>query len=186
MSRSALSWPPVEVEPPQRHPDAPAPGTKLGPHYEDCFGCGPSTAAGLHLQSTAGEGVGVNAHFTVLPSHQGAPGLAHGGVLTAAFDEALGTINAILHTAAVTGKLETDFLRPVPVGATLYIDVTCDGIAGRKIYSSAVGRVGDSDGPVAVRARALFITVGAEHFTKYGNPEQVQALRRVARLDINP
>jgi acyl-coenzyme A thioesterase PaaI-like protein len=186
MSRSVQSWPPVEVERPQRHPDAPAPGTELGPHYEECFGCGPAVTAGLHLKSTAGKGVAVHAHFTVLPGHQGAPGLAHGGVLTAAFDEALGTINAILRTSAVTGKLETDFLRPVPVGATLYIDVQCDGVAGRKIYSSAVGRIDSHEGPLAVRARALFITVGVEHFEKYGNPEQIRALQQKSHLDINP
>jgi hypothetical protein len=51
-----------------------------------------------------------------------------------------------------------------------------DGIAGRKIYESAEGRLGAPDGPVAVRARALFVVVGMEHFIKHGKPEQVRAV----------
>ncbi|HWM05761.1 MAG TPA: PaaI family thioesterase, partial [Actinophytocola sp.] len=47
MSRVPPSWPPVEVELPDRHPDAPEPGNKLGPHYAYCFGCGDEVEHGL-------------------------------------------------------------------------------------------------------------------------------------------
>ena len=68
---------------PVRHPDAPAPGELLGAHYEQCFGCGGEQPHGLHLAARAGEGVTITAEFTVRAAHQGAPGLAHGGVLAA-------------------------------------------------------------------------------------------------------
>jgi acyl-coenzyme A thioesterase PaaI-like protein len=185
--------PPPDATPPVRHPEAPAPGTLLGAHYDQCFGCGEDQPHGLHLQARAGEGVTVTAEFTVRPAHQGAPGLAHGGVLTLALDETLGSLNWLLRVIAVTGRLETDFLRPVPVGATLHLQARCTGVAGRKIYGSAVGRIGGPDGPVAVRADAVFIEVKLEHFTKHGRPQEINAALadpdqvKVARaFEVNP
>jgi acyl-coenzyme A thioesterase PaaI-like protein len=183
------SWPPVETTPPDRHPDAPAPDTELPEHYAHCFGCGDSVEHGLRLRATAGDGMTVRSRFTVTTEHQGAPGLAHGGLLACAFDEALGSaVGHLLRRPAVTAKLETDFLRPVPVGTTLVIDAHIDGIAGRKVYVSAEGTVDDT---TAVRARALFITVDLKHFVDHGRPEDI---RRVAEnpallgrsIDVNP
>src|ERR1700716_31896 len=88
MTRSAQQWPPVDVEPAVVHPKAPAPGSKLGVHFHECFGCGDEQEAGLHLQSMIGEGNVVRSQFVVTAAHQGAPGLAHGGLLACAFDEA--------------------------------------------------------------------------------------------------
>ena len=176
-----------------RHPDAPAPGELLGTHYEHCFGCGESQAHGLHLAPRAGEGVTVTAEFAVRPAHQGAPGLAHGGVLTAALDELLGSLNWLLRTIAVTGRLETDFVRPVPIGATLHLEGRVKAVEGRKVYSTATGRIGGPDGPVAVRADALFIEVGVEHFADHGRAEEIRAvrddpdlMRRVRAFEVNP
>lgn len=184
MSRVPPPWPPVEVEHPERHLDAPDPGTKLDPHYAHCFGCGDEVEHGLHLQAETGAGMTVLAQFTVTEAHQGAPGLAHGGLLACAFDEALGaTVGHLLRRPAVTGRLETDFLRPVPVGSTLHVVGTLDGIAGRKVYASADGRLDAPDGPVALRARALFVVVELSHFVEHGRAED---LRAVAQFDINP
>ncbi|HET6504776.1 MAG TPA: PaaI family thioesterase [Amycolatopsis sp.] len=186
--RDGQPWPPVGTESPAPHPHAPEPGTELDTHYAWCFGCGDHDG-GLHMRSTVGERVEVHARFTVAEAHQGAPGLAHGGLLACAFDEALGTaVGNILRRPAVTAKLETDFLRPVPVGSTLFITAKLDGTAGRKIYASAEGHLDADDGPVAVRARALFVQVGFEHFTKHGDPDAVGKLQRASResWEINP
>jgi acyl-coenzyme A thioesterase PaaI-like protein len=169
------------------------PGELLGAHYDQCFGCGDAQPHGLHLETRAGDGVDVTAEFTVRPAHQGAPGLAHGGVLASALDETLGSLSWLLHTIAVTGRLETDFVRPVPVGTILHLAARVTAVAGRKIYASAVGRIGGPDGAVAVRADALFIEVKVEHFTNNGRPEEVNAAMadpdqvRVARaFEVNP
>lgn len=184
MSRVSPQWPPVEVERPERHPDAAVPGTTFGPHYAHCFGCGDETEGGLRLRTAMGPDSTIIAQFTVTDAHQGAPGLAHGGLLACAFDEALGsTVGQLLRRPAVTGKLETDFLRPVPVGSTLHIIGRLDGIAGRKVYASADGRLDAPDGPVALRARALFVIVEFSHFVQHGSadPRDVHPDR-----DINP
>jgi acyl-coenzyme A thioesterase PaaI-like protein len=172
VSRAFPKWPPVEVAQPVPHPDAPEPGTKLGPHYAHCFGCGDETEGGLHLSTETGPEATIIAQFQVTAAHQGAPGLAHGGLLACAFDEALGaTVGQLLRKPAVTGRLETDFLRPVPVGSTLHIVGKLDGIAGRKVYTSAEGRLNAPDGLVALRARALFVIVDVTHFTRHGTAD---------------
>ncbi|WP_155056523.1 PaaI family thioesterase [Streptomyces blattellae] len=190
---SAVLKPPADARRPVRHPDAPAPGELLGAHYGLCFGCGGEQAHGLHLEARAGDGVCLTAEFTVRREHQGAPGLAHGGVLAAALDEALGSLNWLLRTIAVTGRLETDFVAPVAVGTTLHLAAEVVAVAGRKIYSTAVGRVDGPDGPVAVRADALFIEVKVDHFVDNGRPAEIRAamddpdqVRRARAFEVNP
>jgi acyl-coenzyme A thioesterase PaaI-like protein len=190
---SAAFEPPADALKPVRHPDAPAPGELLGAHYEQCFGCGDGQSHGLHLQARAGEGVTITAEFTVQPAHQGAPGLAHGGVLASALDETLGSLNWLLRTIAVTGRLETDFVRPVPVGTTLHLAAEVTAVAGRKIYSTATGRIGGPDGLVAVRADALFVKVKVDHFVENGRPEEIRVamndpdqVRRTRAFEVNP
>ncbi|NBE50225.1 PaaI family thioesterase [Streptomyces boluensis] len=191
--RTPSLTPPDDAVAPVRHPDAPAPGELLGAHYEHCFGCGHGQPHGLHLEARAAEGVAIRAEFTVKPEHQGAPGLAHGGVLATALDETLGSLNWLLRVIAVTGRLETDFVRPVPVDTVLHLDAEVTAVAGRKIYSRATGRIGGPDGPVAVRAEALFIEVKVDHFIDNGRPEEIQAamedpdqLRRARAFEVNP
>ncbi len=189
---SPTTPPPAAVLPP-RAPEAPAPGAVLGPHYEHCFGCGPQAPAGLRMTVVAGEGLDVTSEFTVGAAHQGGPGLAHGGLLTTAMDETLGSLNWLLHSAAVTGRLETDFVRPVPVDSVLYIHAWVTGVHGRKIYSAAEGRIGGPDGPVAIKAQALFIQVKLEHFTQHGRPEDIKkalddpdVFKRARAFEVNP
>ncbi|HJX86589.1 MAG TPA: PaaI family thioesterase, partial [Gemmatimonadales bacterium] len=178
---------------PVRHPDAPAPGVLLGSHYGQCFGCGGEQPHGLNLQARAGEGVSVTAEFTVKPDHQGAPGLAHGGVLATALDETLGSLSWLLRVIAVTGRLETDYVRPVPVGTVLFLDAEATAVHKRKIYCRATGRIGGPGGPVAVRAEALFIEVAVNHFIDNGRPEEIRAamadpdrVKRVRAFEVNP
>ncbi|MFD7668770.1 PaaI family thioesterase [Streptomyces sp. NPDC059788] len=185
--------PPADAVAPVRHPDAPAPGELLGAHYDHCFGCGAAQSHGLQLQARAEEGVRVTAEFTVKEAHQGAPGLAHGGVLATALDETLGSLNWLLRVIAVTGRLETDFLRPVPVGTVLHLDAEITAVHRRKIYSTAVGRIGGPDGPVAVRADAVFVEVKVDHFIDNGRPAEIQAamadpdqVRRARAFEVNP
>jgi acyl-coenzyme A thioesterase PaaI-like protein len=166
-ARRLATTPPPDVVPPTRAAGAPAPGERIGAHYARCFGCGPEHPTGLRMAVTAGDGVSVSARFTVADHHQGAPGLAHGGILSVAFDEAMGFLLRLLAQPAVTGRLEIDYLRPVPVGTTLVIAARCLGVAGRKIYTAGEGRLGTDSGAQAVRSTAVFVAVPLEHFAPY-------------------
>ena len=190
---SAALRPPADATAPVRHPEAPAPGELLGAHYGQCFGCGGEQPHGLHLEARAGEGVTLTAEFTVRPAHQGAPGLAHGGILASALDETLGSLNWLLRTIAVTGRLETDFMRPVPVGTVLHLRAEVTAVAGRKIFATAEGRIGGPEGPLAVRADALFVEVKVDHVIDHGREEEIQAamndpdqVRRARAFEVNP
>ncbi|WP_424890664.1 PaaI family thioesterase [Streptomyces sp. XH2] len=191
--RTTALTPPEGAVPPVRHPDAPAPGETIGSHYEYCFGCGPGVPHGLHVEVRAGDGVCVSAEFRVKDAHQGAPGLAHGGVLATALDETLSALGWMLRVIAVTGRLETDYLLPVPVDTVLHLRAEVKAVHGRKIYAAATGRIGGPEGPVALRAEAVFVEVKVDHFIEHGRPAEIQATLanpdqvKVARaFEVNP
>ena len=185
--------PPADAVLPSRHPEAPQPGAGLGAHYAQCFGCGEDRPEGLHLRIEAGEGVSVTAKFEVTPAHQGAPGLIHGGLLATAFDEVMGSVSWLLRIPAVTGRLETDFVKPVPVGRVVHFSAWCVGRAGRKLYHRAEARLDSPDGPLVAKAAALFVSVGLEHFVNNGRSDEVQAVlqhprthRSLTAFELNP
>ena len=99
-----------------------------------------------------------------------------------AFDEALGKLMWLIRTPAVTGRLETDFLMPVPIGTTLFIEAKITGQAGRKIYTAASGRIGSITGPIAVRAAAIFISVPMSHFINNMNIDFQEHLKKHPEL----
>ena len=112
MSRVASTTPPEGSVIPERHPLSPSTGAQIPSHFAHCFGCGELHPLGLHLVAHVGKGADITAEFTVTENHQGAPGLAHGGLLSLAFDEALVKLMWLLRAPAVTARLETDFLKP--------------------------------------------------------------------------
>ena len=194
MSRIASTTPPEGAAIPERHPKAPPIGSKIPSHFGHCFGCGDLHPTGLHLVAYAGAGANITAQFTVTQNHQGAPGLAHGGLLSLAFDEALGKLMWLLRSPAVTGRLETDFLKPVPMGSTLHITAEITGQVNRKVYTSAEGRLNSVDGPVVVRAAALYVIVPMEHFLNNAPKEYLAQLAKTPEIlafadpdfEINP
>jgi len=184
---------PSDAQVPQRHPDAPIPGERIASHYNNCFGCGIDHPTGLHIEIEAGEGMTTFAVFEVTEHHQGAPGIAHGGILSLAFDESLGATNWLIRAPAVTAHLEVSYRLPVPVGTRVYIQATMQAISGRKIWSTAEGRLNSPDGPLAVEAGSLYMQVPIAHFPKHGRPEDLakaasdeSALNYVKKLDIAP
>jgi acyl-coenzyme A thioesterase PaaI-like protein len=194
MSRVASTTAPEGAQIPPRHPKAPEIGTKIPSHFGHCFGCGDLHPTGLHLVAHAGEGANLTAEFTVTHDHQGAPGLAHGGLLSLAFDEALGKLMWLIRSPAVTARLETDFLKPVPMGSTLHITAEISGQVGRKVYTRAEGRLNSADSPIAVKAAALFVVVPMSHFLENAPEEYLKHVRAHPELlafvdpdfEINP
>ena len=194
MTRVSSTTPPEGSSLPERHPLAPAVGTQIPSHFGHCFGCGQLHPTGLHLIAQAGSALDLTAEFTVTENHQGAPGLAHGGLLSLAFDEALGKLMWLIRSPAVTGRLETDFMKPVPIGTTLHINASITGQVNRKVYTEAVGRLNGPDGEIAVRAAALFVIVPMSHFMLNAPAEYLEFIKKSPELlafvdpefEINP
>jgi acyl-coenzyme A thioesterase PaaI-like protein len=139
------------------------PFVQLPSHYRYCFGCGTDHPTGLHMK-VRGRKDRVEGSFTVTEHHQGAPGLAHGGVIAAAVDEAMGFLIYLLAAPAVTVHLEVDYRKPVPVGSTLELVTIIDKVDGRKISSTLTGTI---DGVVHVEARSIYLKVEPGHFKPY-------------------
>lgn len=165
--------PPEKAIVPDRSAAAPAPGDVVPSHYRWCLGCGADHPGGLHMRVIAGPDMDMLCSLEVGRFHQGAPGLAHGGMIATAMDEAMGVLNRLLGVPAVTVHLEVDYRRPVPVGTVLHIRTRVVGQHGRKVYTEGSAHLDAPDGPLAVSAAALFLQVPLEHFLDNGNPEQI-------------
>ena len=165
--------PPANAAAPVRHPNAPEPGTEIGAHYSYCFICGSQHPGGLHLQMVAAEGVAVTARFEATAAHQGGPGLLHGGLLAGAFDEVFGAVNWLLRAPAVTGRMETDYLKPIPIGSMVHITARCVALAGRKVYLQAEAWIGGPAGELAAQAAALFVQIKLDQFLTRNQPEGI-------------
>lgn len=148
------------------YPATATPGRALPRHYVGCFACG-DLEGGLRMRFTAGDDLTVRGTVTLDEHHQGAPGLAHGGVLAAAFDEALGALQTFYGEPAVTASLTTEYRRPVPIGAVVHLECRVERREGRKLWTSGAGRLDGPNGPVAVRAQALFVFVDRAHFARH-------------------
>jgi len=194
MSRVPSTTPPDGAQIPKRHPQSPETGSQIPSHFKHCFGCGELHPTGLHLVAHVGKGADITAEFIVTENHQGAPGLAHGGLLSLAFDEALGKLMWLLRAPAVTARLETDFLKPVPIGTRLHITARITGQVNRKVYSEAEGRLGGPEGEIAVKAASLFVIVPMKHFLENAPAQYLETMRKNPELlsfvdpefDINP
>ena len=194
MSRVASTTPPSGSTIPVRHPEAPPTGTKIPSHFAHCFGCGEKHPTGLHLVAHVGNAMDITAEFVVSEDHQGAPGLAHGGLLSLAFDEALGKLMWLLRAPAVTARLETDFLKPVPMGSKLFITAQITGQVSRKVYCSAIGRLNSPEGEIAIKAAALYVIVPMSHFLQNAPADYLEAISKTPEVlafvdpnfEINP
>jgi len=163
---------PDDLEAVSRHPDIAAPGEPMRYHHALCYGCGDDAPNGLHVRVVAGEGVDSTATMAVVPWMEGGPGLIHGGILSAAFDEVMGTTSLLIGLPVVTGHLEIDFAKPIPIGSTLRFTAEVLGRQRRKVYLRSVAHIVDETGtavdePVAV-SHSLFIGIDPrQHFSQH-------------------
>ncbi|MGB3604161.1 MAG: PaaI family thioesterase [Gordonia sp. (in: high G+C Gram-positive bacteria)] len=158
---------PADMEPLTRDPKATPPGERIGLHHSMCFGCGDETPVGLRLHVYAGEGTTVRGKLQVVDWMQGGPGVIHGGILSAAFDEVMGTSPLLVRKPVVTGHLEIDYAKPIPLGSTVHFEGEILGGVRRKVYTRAIAHLGDPNEPVAA-AHAVFITIDLQkHFAGY-------------------
>jgi acyl-coenzyme A thioesterase PaaI-like protein len=124
-------------------------------HYEGCFGCGHANLFGLQLEARRTAEGAVEARFFVKQDHQGPPGIAHGGVVTTALDEAMALAVWDGSGLTVTARLEVELLAPAPVGTFVEVRARLERDEGRRrhLLAEATGEDGE---PIA-RARGLFV-----------------------------
>ena len=131
-------------------------------HHDLCFGCGVANLFGLQMEvESAQEDGAVSGRFFLKQDHQGPPGLAHGGVLACALDEAMALCVHREGTLAVTERLEVDLRAPAPVGTFVRVDARVEERRGRRLELSARARSVGEDCRVLAEGRASFVRVDA-------------------------
>jgi acyl-coenzyme A thioesterase PaaI-like protein len=98
---------------------------------------------------------------TFASSHQGGPGIAHGGVVGAALDEACGLLATWHRFPTVTARIAIRFRRPAPINRALRISSRVTAERGRRIEISAALRDGEE---LLAEADGVFLHVPLDHF----------------------
>lgn len=140
----------------------PAVTTLAGMHTPYCWGCGPEAEQGLGLAPRI-EGSRVVADLEFARRFEGGPGTVHGGAITAFMDDLLGYVPVLFGSPGVTARLDTHFIAPVPMGATVSGVAWMSRVEDRKMW--AEGAI-ESNGRILVEASALFIVIDVEHYQK--------------------
>jgi len=128
-----------------------------------CFGCGKDNAGGMHLEFVRDEAAKrVIGEFALDERYQGAPGMAHGGVVAVVLDEALSKVSKFYGASAVTAMLNVEYLRPVRVGEKIRVEGWNERVEGRQLYHA--GEIRDEKGRVLARAQGRFVAIDPERF----------------------
>jgi acyl-coenzyme A thioesterase PaaI-like protein len=85
-----------------------------------CFGCGKENPHSLKIKMDRNNSL-AQAEFVPTEYHQGWPGFAHGGALSAAIDECIGLATFLKNIYAVTAKLDIRFKSMARIGEPLLI-----------------------------------------------------------------
>ena len=126
-------------------------------HHELCFGCGRQNLFGLQLEALrAGEG-GITGRFFVKQDHQGPPGIAHGGIVGTALDEAMALAVHAEGLLAVTSRLELELERPAAVADFVEVSARVESRDGGRVHVVAEARSGD--GTRLASGRGTFVEV---------------------------
>jgi acyl-coenzyme A thioesterase PaaI-like protein len=123
-------------------------------HHDLCFGCGLANLFGLQMEVERTAEGGVSGRFFVKQDHQGPPGIAHGGILGAALDEAMSLAIHAEGIYALTVRTEVELESPAPVGAFIELEAHIDRREGRKLWTSTTA---SAEGRTLARASALFV-----------------------------
>jgi acyl-coenzyme A thioesterase PaaI-like protein len=135
---------------------------KVPPHHDPaCWGCG-DAPGGIRLPLPTEEGATeYEARFAFDERHQGGPGIVHGGLVSAALDEACGLLATWHSFPTVTARIFVRYRRPVPINRQLLVRSWVVGRRGRRLHVD--GRLTDGD-DVLAEARGAFLHVPLEHF----------------------
>jgi acyl-coenzyme A thioesterase PaaI-like protein len=124
-----------------------------------CFGCGDLNACGLKLNFRT-EDNRATAEFVPDERHQGYPGVVHGGVTSAALDEAMGWAMYGAGVWTMTGKMEVKFRQPFPVGSKAVVMGEVTRNRGR--WVEVRGEVRGDDGALVAESRGIFMRLPEE------------------------
>jgi len=138
----------------------PVPGHEVKQHVygNNCFGCGPANESGLHLEFHLNEDHKRFVCEFILPKRfEGPPMHSHGGIIATILDEAMGKVSKLRSIIAVTGTMQVNYIRPVPLATQLVTEGWEVGVNGREHFRAA--EIRNARGEVLATATGTFIEV---------------------------
>jgi acyl-coenzyme A thioesterase PaaI-like protein len=122
--------------------------------WNKCFGCGEGNPGGLQLKFKW-DGKQSVAEFTPQESHQGWPGVVHGGLIATMLDEAAGWSALEKGIDMVTARMEVLFRNPARIGVPLIISgtITRENTKRFEAYSD----IRTKDGTVIAECNSVYI-----------------------------
>jgi uncharacterized protein (TIGR00369 family) len=126
-----------------------------------CFGCGPASPAGLHLEFMLAEDGSVVCLPTVSDLFEGPRGYLHGGIIATLLDEAMSKSVRSRGLTAMTRQMEIGYLRPIHSATPIRLEGRLLRSDGRKHWTEA--RILNLRGHVLAEAKGLFIEVRRGH-----------------------
>ena len=92
-------------------------------------------------------------------THEGPPGLVHGGVVATLLDHVLARAVRAAGRGGLTASLTVTYRRPVPLGVPLVVTAEVSGTDGRRTTAGARLAAEDEPGRVLAEADGLFVAL---------------------------
>lgn len=127
-------------------------------HFRDCIVSGRDNPMGIGIVARR-EGLEAVTTVRLGAAFEGAPGRAHGGVVSAIFDDTMGYVINMLGRPAYTAWLTVTYLAPTPMGVDIEFRARVRSEEGRKLFLEAEA---DHNGARIATAEALFIAIPPE------------------------
>lgn len=126
--------------------------------YSDlCFGCGMKNPIGLKLKFSW-DGKAVRTEYTPDKLHQGWADVIHGGIITAALDEAMAYAAGYEGIRCITATMRTRFKHPLSVGEHTIITASVTKNARRLVETEAEMTL--ADGTLVAECTATQVVAG--------------------------
>ena len=150
-----------------RHKPVPGHQVKHRIYGNKCFGCGPDNAGGLKLKFHFNEqSTRFVCKFRLQRRFEGPPSHAHGGIIATILDEAMGKVSKLRSIIAVTGTMQVNYIKPVPLSKWLLTEGWEVGVNGREHFRAA--EIRNADGEVLATSSGTFIEIDPQRvFAKF-------------------
>jgi acyl-coenzyme A thioesterase PaaI-like protein len=146
-------------------------------HYPNCYGCGSANSVGLQLD-VSWDGSTASATFVPPATHEGGPGIAHGGFLGGVVDEVMAlTAFEAAQAPAMTRRLEIDYRAPTLTGRPLTLSAHAVEEGERKVIVEMVATA--EEGHVCFEARGVYVKVPIDAWATQMVEEQGRSTREL-------
>jgi acyl-coenzyme A thioesterase PaaI-like protein len=132
--------------------------------FNPVSGVGSALAPPLTIRRVDG---GVEAEATLGLPYEGPPSYVHGGMSALMLDQVLSSAAHFAGLWGMTGRLELDYRRPVPLGTALLLRAAVADSRGRRVTIAGSIALAEAPDQALVQARGMWVTPRPEQVEQY-------------------